>query len=101
RAGAAPQHLLDLGRPTAFPLFAEATSQMRFGGDRRGVVSCSALDAILRSKEIRGDRALDLTLQSAAPPTSAGVALLLADHPRCPRFVIAKHGWNDPSGDAT
>jgi 2-succinyl-5-enolpyruvyl-6-hydroxy-3-cyclohexene-1-carboxylate synthase len=92
--------ILDLARATGFPLLAEGPSQIRFGGDRRGVTSCSMFDAILRAPEFRAQLAPDLILSFGAPPTSAGYAALLAERPGCPRFVIAPHGWNDPSGDA-
>src|SRR5262249_23983234 len=90
-----------LPRAPNSPLSAEGTSQARFGGDRSGIVSCSALDAILRCSDSRRDRAPDLILEMGAPPTSAGYAALLATHPRCPRFVIAPYGHQDPGGDAT
>jgi 2-succinyl-5-enolpyruvyl-6-hydroxy-3-cyclohexene-1-carboxylate synthase len=92
--------ILDLARATGFPLLAEGSSQIRFGGDRRGVTSCSMFDAILRAPEFRAQRAPDLILELGAPPTSTGYASLLAERPACARFVIAPHGWNDPSGDA-
>src|SRR5262249_51850060 len=71
-----------------------------FGGDRGGVVSCSAFDAILRAPGFRARHAPDLILELGAPPTSAGYAALLADHPGAPRVVVAPHGWNDPRSDA-
>ncbi len=40
-------------------------------------------------------------IEIGAPPTSAGYARLLAEHPAVQRFVIAPHGWNDPAGTAT
>jgi 2-succinyl-5-enolpyruvyl-6-hydroxy-3-cyclohexene-1-carboxylate synthase len=99
-SGAGRDRLLALARATGFPLLPEGTSQVRFGGDRRGVISCSAFDAILRAPELRALGAPDLILEIGTPPTSAGYAAFLAAHPRCPRFVIAPHGWNDPRGDA-
>ncbi|MEP7126105.1 MAG: thiamine pyrophosphate-dependent enzyme, partial [Byssovorax sp.] len=42
-----------------------------------------------------------IVIELGAPPTSAGYARLLAEHPSLPRFVIAPHGWNDPAGTAT
>jgi 2-succinyl-5-enolpyruvyl-6-hydroxy-3-cyclohexene-1-carboxylate synthase len=93
--------ILELARATGFPLLAEGTSQIRFGGDRGGVVACSMFDAILRAPGFRKERAPDLILELGAPPTSTGYAAWLAEHPGCPRFVVAKQGWNDPGGDAT
>lgn len=99
-SGKGRQQILALARATGFPLLAEGTSQMRFGGDLRGVVACSMFDAILRAPAFRREHAPELILEIGAPPTSTGYAALLAEHPRCPRFVVAPHGWNDPSGDA-
>jgi 2-succinyl-5-enolpyruvyl-6-hydroxy-3-cyclohexene-1-carboxylate synthase len=96
--------ILDLARRTGFPLLAEATSQVRFGGDRAGVVTCSAFDAILRVPSVRGGRGPDLILELGAPPTSSAYAELLASSAESSplvRFVIAPHGWNDPQSDAT
>ena len=95
--------ILDLARRTGFPLLAEATSQVRFGGDHAGVVTCSAFDAVLRVPGLRAGQAPDLILELGAPPTSTGYAELLADAAtgRAARFVVAPHGWNDPQGDAT
>ncbi len=93
--------ILDLARATGFPLLAEGPSQLRFGGDRRGVVTLSAFDALLRGLPIRAAQAPELVIEIGAPPTSAGYARLLAEHPAAPRFVIAPHGWNDPAGTAT
>jgi 2-succinyl-5-enolpyruvyl-6-hydroxy-3-cyclohexene-1-carboxylate synthase len=92
--------ILDLARRTGFPLLAEATSQLRFGGERAGVVTCSAIDAVLRVPEARGKLAPDLILQLGAPPTSSAYADLCAASPDAARFVIAPHGWNDPQSDA-
>ncbi len=92
--------ILDLARATGFPLLAEGPSQLRFGGDRAGVVAISAFDALLRVPALRARLAPELVIELGAPPTSAGYAQLLAEHPSLPRFVIAPHGWNDPSGSA-
>jgi 2-succinyl-5-enolpyruvyl-6-hydroxy-3-cyclohexene-1-carboxylate synthase len=93
--------ILDLARATGFPLLAEGPSQLRFGGDRRGVVTLSAFDAILRGLPTRKASAPEVVIEIGAPPTSAGYARLLAEHPSLTRFVIAPHGWNDPAGTAT
>ena len=98
----AREAILTLARRTGFPLLAEATSQVRFGGDRTGVATCSAFDAVLRVPALRSGQAPDLILELGAPPTSSGYAeLLAAAGERAARFVIAPHGWNDPRGDAT
>ena len=93
--------ILALARRTGFPLLAEATSQLRFGGDHAGVTVCSGFDAVARIPALRGGQAPDLILELGAPPTSSGYAELLAASAGAARFVIAPHGWNDPQGDAT
>ena len=91
--------ILALARRTGFPLLAESTSQIRFGGDRAGVIECAPFDAVLRSPSFRAAHAPDLILQIGAPPTSSSYAELCAAGPA--RLVIAPHGWNDPQGDAS
>jgi len=92
--------VLELARRTGFPLLAEATSQLRFGGEREGVIACSGFDAILRARAFRARHAPDLILQMGTPPTSSGYATFLAEHPDAPRIVIAPQGWNDPNSSA-
>jgi 2-succinyl-5-enolpyruvyl-6-hydroxy-3-cyclohexene-1-carboxylate synthase len=93
--------VLELARRTGFPILAEATSQLRFGGDRAGVVTCSHVDAVLRTPSLRGRQTPDLILELGTPPISAAYAELLAQSPGVARFVVAPHGWNDPQGDAS
>lgn len=90
--------ILDLARRSGFAIFAEATSQIRFGGDRAGVVLLSNGE-VMRS--LRGREAPDVIVALGAPPTSAAYADMCAASPAAARFVIAPHGWNDPEGDAT
>lgn len=126
--GPAPAHgdlaahrreILALARLTGFPILAEATSQVRFGlaasppprattgrsaqdvsnPDSPALISC--FDALLRSPALRARLVPDVILEIGAPPTSAGYAQLLAEHPRCPRFVLASPGWTDPTSTAT
>src|SRR5262249_53999431 len=92
--------ILDLARRTGFPLLAEGTSQIRFGGDREGVVACGPFDLVLRVPAFRGGLAPDLILQIGAPPTSSAFAELSAAAGPT-RVVIAEHGWNDPQSDAS
>jgi len=91
--------VLELARRTGFPLLAEATSQLRFGG--AGPTRCSVFGAILASPAFAAAHGADLILELGAPPTSAGYARYLAASPDCPRFVVAPHGWNDPTSRAT
>jgi 2-succinyl-5-enolpyruvyl-6-hydroxy-3-cyclohexene-1-carboxylate synthase len=86
--------ILDLARRTGFVLLAEATSQLRFGGDRAGVLEGGPFDALFRIKLA----APDLVVQLGAPPTSTAYADLCARG--VARVVIAEHGWSDPQGNA-
>jgi 2-succinyl-5-enolpyruvyl-6-hydroxy-3-cyclohexene-1-carboxylate synthase len=91
-----------LARVTGFPLLAEATSQTRFGvpgGD--GVVTCASFDALLRSPAARARWAPDLVIEIGAPATSSAWGAFVAARPDVPRWVLAPHGWNDPSSSAT
>ena len=108
--GPAPAHgdleshrreIVALARLTGFPVLAEATSQVRFGLPASGAPVIGCFDAILRSPALRARLAPDVILEIGAPPTSSGYAQLLADHPRCPRIVVASPGWTDPTSTAT
>ena len=94
------QAAVELARATGFPILAEATSQVRFGAASSGAVVCAAFDALFRSAAFRARHPPDLVIELGAPPTSQGYALLLAEHPECPRFVITPHGYSDPTGTA-
>ncbi|MDI3282037.1 2-succinyl-5-enolpyruvyl-6-hydroxy-3-cyclohexene-1-carboxylic-acid synthase [Polyangium sp. 15x6] len=90
-----------LARATGFPLLAETTSQVRFGSAAPDVVACAAFDTLLRDAAFAARHAPDLLLELGAPPTSQGYADYIGKHPTAARYVIAPHGWNDPSQDAT
>lgn len=112
----------------AFPLCAEATSQLRFGGlgaslgpdllaknlfgartnaqrapdaSERAPVMLGSFDALFRSRGFRQRFAPDVIVEIGAPPVSAGYEKLLTDNPRCRRAVISPSGWTDPSSTAS
>jgi 2-succinyl-5-enolpyruvyl-6-hydroxy-3-cyclohexene-1-carboxylate synthase len=87
-----------LGRATRFAIFAEATSQLRFGAKERVL---GALDTVLRDRATRARLAAEVVIEIGAPPTSSAYATYLAEQPPARRVVIAAHGWNDPAGGAT
>jgi 2-succinyl-5-enolpyruvyl-6-hydroxy-3-cyclohexene-1-carboxylate synthase len=91
--------VLALARRTGFPLLAESTSQIRFGGDRAGVNDCGPFDLIFGGRAFRIGHVPDFILQLGAPPTSSAYAELCAGSGPA-RVVVAEHGWNDPQGDA-
>jgi 2-succinyl-5-enolpyruvyl-6-hydroxy-3-cyclohexene-1-carboxylate synthase len=90
-----------LARITGFPVLAESTSGARFPGTGKNFTACPAFDSVLRTPAFRARHVPDLILEFGAPPTSQGYADLLAQHPRVPRYVLAPHGYNDPTGTAT
>ncbi|WP_437650174.1 2-succinyl-5-enolpyruvyl-6-hydroxy-3-cyclohexene-1-carboxylic-acid synthase [Sorangium sp. So ce362] len=92
--------VLALSRATGFPVLAEGTSQIYFGGLAEGVVMPASFDSFLRAPEFRAANAPDLILELGAPPTSGGYATYIAEHAGCRRFVVAAHGWNDPTSAA-
>ncbi|WP_437759281.1 2-succinyl-5-enolpyruvyl-6-hydroxy-3-cyclohexene-1-carboxylic-acid synthase [Sorangium sp. So ce1389] len=96
----ARRSVLALSRATGFPVLAEGTSQIYFGGLAADVVMPASFDTFLRAPEFRAANAPDLLLELGAPPTSAGYATYIAEHASCRRFVVSPHGWNDPTNAA-
>lgn len=86
-----------LSGATGFPIWAEATSGVRFGG---GSDVIAGFDAMLRGPGFRRRHAPDLIIELGGPPVSGAYATYLMEHARCDRVVIAPHGWNDPIGSA-
>lgn len=90
-----------LAKATGFVLFAETTSQARFGKAEQHVIECPSFDVVLRSPAVRKALAPQVIVELGAPPTSTNYAEFVAQHASVPRFVVAEHGWNDPAQDAT
>ncbi len=88
-----------LSRRLGFPLLAEATSQLRFG---RGadVEAIDGFDALLRSARGRALFNPDLVIQLGEAPIAKGWELWLEENPEHSRWVVAPHGWPDPSSSA-
>jgi len=95
------ESILKLAEHLQYPLLAECTSQLRFGGARAGVVHAASFDTLFRSSGFRAANRADVILEFGAAPTSAGYAAYLAECPHAQRFVIAEHGHADPRGDAS
>ncbi|AKF11440.1 2-succinyl-5-enolpyruvyl-6-hydroxy-3-cyclohexene-1-carboxylic-acid synthase [Sandaracinus amylolyticus] len=94
---AAREATLAIARTTGAPLFAESTSQLRFGSRDR-VVALDALDLALR---VSGDDDLpDVILQLGATPTSSAYERFVARHPEIARIVAGASDWTDPHGSA-
>lgn len=87
-----------LARATGFPIFCEATSQVRFGPIPEDVVLCDGFDAMLRTPWFKERGMPDFALQLGPVPVSgAWESFHKADMERA---VIAPHGWQDPSNSA-
>jgi len=89
--------VLRLSSATGFPIWAEATSGVRFGG---GAEVCTGFDALLRVPEFRKRHRPELLIELGAPPVSAAYASYLMENCDCTRIVLAPYGWNDPIGSA-
>lgn len=90
-----------LAKITGFALLAETTSQARFGKTDADVLECPSFDVVFRDPTARKALAPDLILELGSPPTSGSYADFLTRIPDVPRFVVAEHGWNDPTQNAT
>jgi 2-succinyl-5-enolpyruvyl-6-hydroxy-3-cyclohexene-1-carboxylate synthase len=95
--------VLRLLRALRFPVFAEATSQLRFQGAaaRSGVAWCDELAVVLDCAAARRLLDPDLVLQLGAPPVSAGWEDLLEGPSVREHVVVAEHGFPDPVSTAT
>ena len=80
-----------------FALFAEATSQHRFGSAAPTAVA--RFDALLGAAPFR-DRAPELFVEIGRPLVSSSYLAYRERHADVPGFRLAPHGWNDPTGRA-
>jgi 2-succinyl-5-enolpyruvyl-6-hydroxy-3-cyclohexene-1-carboxylate synthase len=91
----------NVARASGFPVYAEATSQLRFGGEGLpDALTFDALDVLLRTPSFRATFAPDLVLSIGEPPTSGAWERLVTEHPSLERHVIARAGWPDPASTA-
>lgn len=93
-------------RATGFPVFAEASSQARYGKSD-GVPTLATLDALLRSPAFLERFRPDCIVRVGAAPTSTAYSEFLtraateADPARPVReHVLAPTAWSDPQGSA-
>lgn len=91
-----------LALTTGFPVYAEATSQLRFDGlrDLPPALVLDGLDLLLRSPAFRGGFQPEVVLQIGEVPTSGSWERFLAQRDGVIRHVIAPHGWPDPQSSA-
>lgn len=84
----------------AYPLLAEAGSQLRFGARPAALASVDHFDLLLGAPALAGAPAPKLILQLGAEPVAQGWSAaqsLLAD---IPRWVLSDREWHDPDGTA-
>lgn len=95
--------VLRLLRGLDSPVFAEATSQLRFldPAARSGVRWCDELAVVLDSPPARRLLDPDLVVQLESPPISAGYEDLLESGSSRHHVVLAEHGFPDPVSTAT
>ena len=94
----AREAIVELAERLAWPLFAEATSGIRFGAP--GKAPADALELLLRSPGCRQALAPDCILRWGGTPTSGAFEALLAEHPSAALHVVSEHGHPDPLGRA-
>ncbi len=88
-----------LGERASLPVYAEATSQLRFAGTQpAGAVD--ALDWLLGSEAGRTALKPDLVIRFGATPTSSVLERLLGGDGAPELAVVTEHGWSDPSSRA-
>lgn len=96
------RELAKLSVRTSFPVYAEATSQLRFDAPAElpPDLCFENLDLLARSGLFSRVGVPDVVLQVGAPPISSAWERLVAAHPEMSRHVLAEHGFPDPDGRA-
>ncbi len=102
RAPALYEALFALAERVGYPIFAEATSQLRFhASPAQRALLCGGFDRLLAVPEFCEQHTPELVLQLGATPTSSRwerYANSLAD---CELIVLGEHAWRDPASRAT
>ncbi len=99
-ANALRDSVFSLALRAAYPLLAEAGSQLRFGARPTALASVDHFDLLLGAPALAGAPAPRLILQIGAEPVAQGWSAaqsLLAD---TPRWVLSDREWHDPDGSA-
>lgn len=91
--------LARLAERHALPLFAEATSGLRFGA--HPPTGADALELLLRSPAARRALAPDVILRVGGVPTSVAFEALLTEQPHVALHIVAEHGHPDALGRAS
>ena len=83
------------------PLFAEATSQLRFGSFFDAAHALDGFDWLLRAPHPRPELRPDVLVRFGGTPVSAGVEQLLAAHGPTELLLVTEHGFPDPTSSAS
>jgi 2-succinyl-5-enolpyruvyl-6-hydroxy-3-cyclohexene-1-carboxylate synthase len=98
-AGARAQKVLsELSACLKMPLFAEATSQLRFG--EPAATSLDGFDWLFRSRKLRQALRPDCVLRFGGTPTSSALEQLLGERGATELHVVAEHGYPDAQSAA-
>ncbi len=87
----------ELAARTGFPVYAEATSQLRRA--LRDAVTVPHLDLLLRAEAVPDELLPEVIIEVGAPPVASSWSALL-ERARATRIVVAARGVPDPRGDA-
>lgn len=88
--------LASFATTAGYPVFAEATSQMRFGAPL-GDLAIGWGDFLFR-RTLDFDLAPDVVVEIGRPPVSGGYAQFLSAHPGVARVSMDFDDWGDPCG---
>ncbi len=95
-----PETIAEVARATGFPVAAEAASQLPFGGLEASALM-DAFGSLLEVPALVEALAPDLVLQVGRPPTASAWHAAVDRWTGTDRYILAAHGWPDPSGTAT
>jgi 2-succinyl-5-enolpyruvyl-6-hydroxy-3-cyclohexene-1-carboxylate synthase len=100
--GAAPLRdaIYDLAIRAAYPLLAEAGSQLRFGARPAALAAVDHFDLLLGAPALGGAPAPTLVIQIGAEPVAQGWSGAQAMFAGVPRWVLSDREWHDPEGTA-
>jgi len=95
----AHEALFALAAAVGAPVVAESSSGYRHVGSTGAATVCPGVELAARSASWRERHRPDLVVSWSLPPTSPALTAWIT-HPAVERWVVAPHGWPDPSGDA-
>lgn len=93
--------LARLATALGFPVYAEATSQLRFDAPELPPhLIADGLDVLMRAEWFGSEGSPDVVLQIGEAPISGAWERLLAARPPRGLHVLTEHGWPDPESRA-